>query len=110
MRCSGAFGYQGFLPAFQMGLWFSVIFPAVLDSSPSVMLFLKIFLMWTICKFFIEFVTILLLFHVLVFSPERHMRFNLSSYGIKPILPASKNEVLTTGRPGKSLLVCFYLL
>ena len=74
------------------------------------MLFLKIFLMWTICKFFIEFVTILLLFHVLVFSPERHMRFNLSSYGIKPILPASKNEVLTTGRPGKSLLVCFYLL
>ena len=67
MRCSGAFGYQGFLPAFQMGLWFSVIFPAVLDSSPSVMLFLKIFLMWTICKVFIEFVTILLLFHVLVF-------------------------------------------
>ena len=61
-------------------------------------------------KVFIEFVTILLLFHVLVFSPERHMRFNLSSYGIKPILPASKNEVLTTGRPGKSLLVCFYLL
>ena len=31
--------------------------------------FFKIFLMWTIFKVFIEFVTILLLFHVLVFWP-----------------------------------------
>ena len=75
MRYSGALGYQRCLPAFQMDPWFSVIFPAVLDSSPCVMLlFLKIFSLWTICKVFIEFVTILLLFHVLVFSPERHIR------------------------------------
>ena len=32
--------------------------------------FLKIFLMWTILKVFIEFVTILLLFYVLVFWHE----------------------------------------
>ena len=31
--------------------------------------FLKIFLVWTIFKVFIEFVTILLLFYVLVFWP-----------------------------------------
>ena len=33
-------------------------------------LFLKIFLMWTIFKVFIEFVTVLLLFYVLVFWPQ----------------------------------------
>ena len=33
-------------------------------------LFLKIFLMWTIFRVFIEFVTILLLFYVLVFWPR----------------------------------------
>ena len=32
-------------------------------------IFLKIFLMWTIFKVFIEFVTMLLLFYVLVFWP-----------------------------------------
>ena len=33
-------------------------------------LFLRFFLMWTIFKVFIEFVTILLLFYVLVFWPQ----------------------------------------
>ena len=34
------------------------------------LLYFKRFLMWNICKAFIEFVTILLLFHVLVFWPQ----------------------------------------
>ena len=101
MRCSGAFGYQGFLPAFQMGLWFSVVFPAVLDSSP-VMLFLKIFLMWTICKFFIEFVTILLLFHVVFFFGPGSCGSLAPQPSIEPIPSTLECKILTTGPPGQS--------
>ena len=36
--------------------------------------FFKIFLMWTIFKVFIAFVTILLLFYVVVALAERHVR------------------------------------
>ena len=36
-------------------------------------IFLKMFLMWTIFKVFIEFVTILLLFYVLILLAERHV-------------------------------------
>jgi hypothetical protein len=42
--------------------------------------------MWTIFKIFIEFITIFLLFHVLIFTP------------------ALEGEVLATGLPGKSQL------
>ena len=38
------------------------------------LIFLKIFLMWTIFKVFIEFVTVLLLHYVLFFLVERHIR------------------------------------
>ena len=40
------------------------------SHSPPTTLFLKNFLLWTIFNVFIEFVTILLLFYVLVFWPE----------------------------------------
>ena len=55
----------------------------------------------------LEFVTKLLLFYVLVLGPK--------AYGvlaphprIKLALPALEGEVLTTGLPGKSLLLLFY--
>ena len=66
------------------------------------------FLMWTIFKVFIEFVTILLLFCVLVFwlggmwdlsSPTRD----------QTIPPALEGEILTTGPPGKSLVFVVFV-
>ena len=56
--------------------------------------------MWTIFKVFIEFVTILLLFHVLVFWPQSIWNFSTQP-GIKPAPPALEGELLTTGLPGK---------
>ena len=57
------------------------------------------FLMSAILNVFVEFVTILLLFFVLVLWPQG--RFDLSSpSGFKPILPALVCEVLATGPPG----------
>ena len=50
--------------------------------------------MWTIFKVFTEFVTILLLFYVLVFWPRGMWDLN-SQPGISPTPPALK--VLTTG-------------
>ena len=58
--------------------------------------------MWTTFNVFIEFVTILLLFYVLVFWP-RGMRDLSSPTRVKTRTPALEGEVLTTGRPGKSL-------
>ena len=56
--------------------------------------------MWTIFKVFLEFVTLLFLFYVLVFSHEAPG--NLSSWpGIEPNPPALEDDVLTTGQPGK---------
>ena len=56
--------------------------------------------MWTIFKVFLEFVTLLFLFYVLVFSYEAPG--NLSSWpGIEPNPPALEDDVLTTGQPGK---------
>ena len=52
------------------------------------------FFRWTSFKVFIEFVTILLLFYILVFWPP--------SPGIEPTPPAQEGEVLTPGWPGKS--------
>ena len=59
---------------------------------------------------FIEFVTMLVLFYVLVFLAMRHVR---SSSGIKSTAPALKDDVLTTGPPGKSqvfLIISIFLL
>ena len=62
--------------------------------------------MWTIFKVFIEFVTILLLFYVLVFWPQG--MWDLSSRpGIEPASPALEGEVLTTGPPGESPFLPF---
>ena len=59
------------------------------------------FLMWTIFKVFVEFVTVLLLFRVLVFWPRG--MWGLSSLpGIEYAPPALEGEVLTTGPPEKS--------
>ena len=63
--------------------------------------FFFFFLMWTILKIFIEFVTILLLFYVLFFwacgilGPQP---------GIKPTPrhPALEDKTATTGPPGKA--------
>ena len=63
-------------------------------------IFFCLFLMWTIFKVFIEFVTILLLFHVLVFWPQSIWNFSTQP-GIKPAPPALEGELLTTGLPGK---------
>ena len=64
--------------------------------------------MWTIFKVFIEFVTILLLFHVLVFWPQSIWNFSTQP-GIKPAPPALEGEIATTGLPGKSLLDFLFL-
>ena len=66
--------------------------------------------MWTILKVFIEFVTVLLLFFfffnclfffVWLFGHEACGILAPQS-GIEPTPPALKDEVLTTGPPGKS--------
>ena len=59
---------------------------------------------WTILKVFIEFVTILLLFYVLVFW--LWSMWDLSSLTRDQICtPALEGEVLNTGPPGKSLRI-----
>ena len=64
--------------------------------------FFYIFLMWTIFKVFIEFVSILFLFNVLVFGCKVYGI--LAPWpGIEPAPLALEGEVLTTGPPGKSL-------
>ena len=67
--------------------------------------------MWTIFKVFIEFVTILLLFYVLDFWPWGmwHVACGIlaPTPGFEPAPPALEGEVLTTGPPGKSLLIPF---
>ena len=57
--------------------------------------------MWTIFKVFVEFVTALLLFRVLVFWP-RGMWGLSSPPRIEHAPPALEGEVLTTGPAGKS--------
>ena len=60
--------------------------------------------MWTIFKVFIEFVTMLLLFSVLVFGPKA-CGILASLPGIEPVPSALEGEVLNTEQPGKSLRV-----
>ena len=59
------------------------------------------FLILTIFKVFIEFVTILFLFYVLAFWPQA-CGILAPKAGIEPTLPALEGEVLTTGPPGES--------
>ena len=59
------------------------------------------FLMWTISKVFIEFVTILLLFYVLTFFGCKASGILAPRSGIKPTPPALEGENLMT-RPPKS--------
>ena len=65
--------------------------------------------MWTIFKVFIEFVTVLLLFYVLVFGREAY-GILVPWPGIEPAPRALEGEVLTTGLPGKSRgSKCFFV-
>ena len=64
--------------------------------------FLDFFLMWTTFKVFIEFDTILFLFHVLVFGRQA-CGFLAPRPGIEPAPPALWSKVLTPGPPGMSL-------
>ena len=58
--------------------------------------------MWTIFKPFIELVTILIPFYVLIFGCKA-CEILAPQPGIKPKPPALEGLVLTTGLPGKSL-------
>ena len=60
------------------------------------------FLMWTIFKDFIEFVTILIVFYVLIFG-HKTCGILIPWPGIESSLHALGGEVLTTGPPGKSI-------
>ena len=68
------------------------------------------FLMWTIYKVFIEFVTILLLFFMFWFFGNEACGILVRQSGIEPAPPALEGKVLTSGLPGKSLFyfyICF---
>ena len=64
--------------------------------------------MWTTFKVFIESVTILFPFHVLVFGRQA-CGFLVPRPGNEPAPPALGSEVLTTGPPGMSLLPFSFL-
>ena len=61
------------------------------------------FLIWTIFKVFIEFVTILLLFYVLVFWLQ-----GILGSGTQLANPSLRGKVLTTGPPRKTLYAIFF--
>ena len=63
--------------------------------------------MWTIFKVLIESVTILLLFYVFRVFAHKACGILAPRPEIEPTPPALEGEVLTTGPPGKSLLVYF---
>ena len=65
-------------------------------------MFQEFFLTWIIFKVFIEFVTILPPFCVLVFWPVMHVGSFAPQPGIKPTPPALEGKASTTGPPGKS--------
>ena len=58
--------------------------------------------MWTNFKVFLAFVTILLLFHVLIFWPQAYGILSPQP-GIEPTTHALEGEVLTPGPPGEPL-------
>ena len=63
--------------------------------------------MWTTLKIFLEFVTILLLFNVLCFWPQGMCDLSSLTRDGPPHTLHWKGRVLTTGPPGKSLIVTF---
>ena len=65
--------------------------------------------MWTIFKVFTEFVTVFLLFSVLVFLATRR-GILAPQPGIEPTTPALEGEVLTTELLGKYLVHSILLL
>ena len=60
--------------------------------------------MLTIFKVFIEFVTVLRLFSVLLFFGPKAYGVLAPPLGIEPAPLALEGEALTTGQPGKSLV------
>ena len=64
--------------------------------------FFFFFLMWTILTVFIEFVTVLCLFYVLAFPPQRHVGSQLPDQGSNLPRPALEGEVPITGPSEKS--------
>ena len=70
--------------------------------------FIRFFLMWAIFKVFIKFVTIFILFYVLVFWGYKACGILTPQPGIKPTPPALEGKVLTTGLPGKSVPGSFW--
>ena len=68
--------------------------------------FPRFFFMWTIFKFFIEFVTILLLFYILVFWPPGMWDLSFTT-GSRTSIPCIGRQTLNTGLPGKSVLCVF---
>ena len=67
-------------------------------------IFLRFSLMWTIFKVFFKFVTIFLLFYVLVFWPPDMW----DPTGIDPSHPVLEDKVLTTGPPEKSPIMRYF--
>ena len=61
--------------------------------------------MWTIFKVFFEFITIFLLFRVLVSWPRGTWDPRAWPEEVEPTSPALEGEVLTTGPPGTSLIM-----
>ena len=75
-------------------------------SSLSFFFFPRFFFMWTIFKFFIEFVTILLLFYILVFWPPGMWDLSFTTRS-RTSIPCIGRQTLNTGLPGKSVLCVF---
>jgi len=71
--------------------------------------FEKIFLCGPFFKVVIESVTILLLFHILLFWPPGKWDLG-SQQGTEPAPPALDGEVLTPGPPGKAPSRCSFFL
>ena len=76
---------------------------------PFLLIFLKIFFMWTIFKVFIEYVTRLPLFYVFWFSGHWACGILASWPGIVLSPPALEGKILTTGPPGKSQQFIFLI-
>ena len=61
--------------------------------------FFKIFFIWTVFKSLIEFVTVLLLFYILLFFSQEACEILAPQPGIELVTSALEGEVVTTGQP-----------
>ena len=68
------------------------------------------FLTWTIFKIFIEFITILLLFYVLVFSAMRHVGFLLPDKGSNPHVLHWKAKSYPLNHQGSPLKWVYFII